>query len=166
MQYAYNAVGVGEARILEFKLGASAAAGIIVKVDGTNAYGEVIPTTTTAAVDALGLTLNAGTYTATQGETEGTVMVVVNPFAVYRAKISGAATEDTALSAATYHVLTNTSASAAGTTVTATHAGTNFKCGLIYMLTGANAPKIVKAAKPNYKLHYICSYLLCGVCLE
>jgi hypothetical protein len=143
MQYGYSLFGPGEARLMEFKLGAAVAAGIVVCIDGTNDIGEVIACTTTAAADALGLTISSGTYSATQGATEGTAMVCVNPFAVIRAKACGGATEGTALSAATKSVLTNTLASSTGVLITdATNVGTaSFDQGLIYCLSGANAGK-------------------------
>jgi hypothetical protein len=138
MQYMQGLWGPGEARILSFKVGATVAAGVYAMVD-TNQYGEVIPCSTTSATDGLGVALNTGTYSTTQGATEGVVEVVINPYGVTRAKVSGSSTADTALSAATYHVLTNTSASAGGTVVTATTAGTDFTGGYCFMLTGANA---------------------------
>lgn len=143
MQYAYSLAGVGEARVMTFKLGAAVAANIVVTVDSSADVGEAIACTTTTAADALGLTLSSGTYSATQGDTEGTCEVIVNPFGVIRAKACGAATENTALSAATKSVLTNTLASTTGVLITdATNVGTaSFDGGLIYCLTGANAGK-------------------------
>lgn len=139
MKYINNLWGVGEARILDFKVGATVSKETIAMTEDSTQYGEAIPSTTTSATDALGVALNTGTYSTTQGATEGVITCVIDPYGVIRAKVSGAATEDTALSAATYHVLTNTSASSGGTTVTATHAGTDFTGGIVYMLTGANA---------------------------
>jgi len=138
MQYIGGLWGPGEARILEFKVGATIASGVYAMVD-TNQYGEVMPCTTTSATDGVGVAMNTGTYSTTQGATEGVVAVVINPLGVHRAKVAGSSTADTALSAATYHVLTNTSASAGGVTVTATTAGTDFTGGYMIMLTGANA---------------------------
>lgn len=138
MQYAYNLVGPGEARVATYKVGATVSAGTLCQLDDSNKYGEVIPVTTTANTDTVGLALNTGTYSTTQGATEGVVTVVCNPLAVIRAWVAGSATTDAALSSSTYHVLTNTSASSGGTTVTATHAGTDFSLGTCYMLTGAN----------------------------
>jgi hypothetical protein len=140
MEYAYNMVGPSDSRLLEFKLGAAVAAGIVVCPDQTNDIGEIIACTTTAAANAVGLTLSSGTYSATQGDDEGTAMVIMNPFAVIKAKACGGATENTALSAATKNVLTNTLASTTGLLITdATNVGSaSFDGGLIYGLSGAN----------------------------
>ena len=131
MRYSYS-MG-GDPVIKALKVGASVIANIPVMLD-TNKYGQVIPVTTTGSADSLGLSLNAGTYATSL---EDTVDVIVNPFAVYRAKAAGSSTAGTALSSATYHVLTQTSAST--TVITATTAGTNFQGGSVFALTGANA---------------------------
>jgi hypothetical protein len=135
MQYAYSLAGVGEALVKTLKVGATVAAGKLVMRD-TNMYGECMLATTTGAADAFGVAQSAGTYATSA---EATVTVIINPLAVYRAKCSGAATEDTALSVSNM-VLTQTSASTTVITSTAAAiiAGPG-NGGLLYCLDGANA---------------------------
>jgi hypothetical protein len=66
---------------------------------GANTKG-VIAATTTAAVGCLGCTLDTATYQAGQNTDNATdqaayVSVIINPQAVWRAKLSGGATENT-----------------------------------------------------------------------
>jgi hypothetical protein len=80
--------------------------------------------------DCLGLALNAATYAVA---TEAFVTTIVNPLAVFRAKASGAAAEDTALT-----VHTNTGASATVFSA-ATISAADMHDGLLFILDGANA---------------------------
>jgi hypothetical protein len=129
----YNGKAGGDPICVDCKIGATVVANGIVMRD-TNVYGEVIQASTTGSADGFGLALESGTY-ATSAEAE--VKTIINPFGIYRAKVAGSSTAGTALSASTYHVLTQTSAST--TVVTATTAGTNFQGGSVIALTGANA---------------------------
>ncbi len=138
MNYDYNLNGVGESLMKTLKLGATVASGIPVQIDDSNGYGHVIGVTTTASTDAVGLAVVGGTYTATPtASTEGTADVIVNPFQVIKARVAGSATAGALLSAATYHVLTQTSASA--TVVTATHQSDTMARGTMFGVSGANA---------------------------
>lgn len=126
----------GSAVILKkFKLGATVAtAGIPVIADLTNDYGEVIPATTTSMANTPGLGIDTGTYSATQGQTEGVVTVIVNPDLVVRSRLSGGATEGTNLV-----LLSNTSANGAGTTITDGDVGTASTAGgIVWCLSGNN----------------------------
>lgn len=135
MKFAYNLGGGGsEAVIKTMKVGATVTAGQPVMKD-TNKYGDCIPVTTTGSADSFGLALSSGTYSTS---TEGTCEVACNPFGVFEALCAGTAA-GAALSAATKHVLTQTSAS---TTVIsdATNGYTNDRDGgTVLVLTGANA---------------------------
>jgi len=74
-------------------------AGVILRAPGANNAGVVLATTTSAA-DAVGLNLDTATYVTAQqsgSSAERTVTLIVDPMAVYRFKLSGAATENTAL---------------------------------------------------------------------
>ena len=53
--------------------------------------------TTTNCTDMIGVTIDTATYSTTQGDPVGEVSVVVNPDAIYRARLSGGATVGTAL---------------------------------------------------------------------
>lgn len=133
MNYAYS-LGGGPELIKTLKIGATVGyKGIFVQSDSNN-YGEVKLGTTTGA-DVIGLAISTGTYATA---TEATVEAVIAPLGVFRARMSGSATEGTALSAATKHVLTQTSAST--TVMTAADAPTTVvTAGSLYMLSGANA---------------------------
>lgn len=135
MQYAYD-LGGGVPVIKTVKLGATIAAGVVAKHD-TNHYGNIMATTTTDAVDALGLTISGGTYTATPtASTEGTAEVVCNPFSVYRARVSGSAT--TGAQMTTTNLFTQTSASTTVITSAAVPAYTANAGSTIFCLSGAN----------------------------
>lgn len=107
--------------------------------------GEVENPTTTAAVAMAGLATEAVTYSTTQADfdgfpndEEGTVAIIADPFATYAFRVSGSATTGAALT--TLNVLTNTSASAVGTTITATEVSTvDMDGGIIVGRTGNNA---------------------------
>lgn len=102
----------------------------------------VVLGTTTAAVDYIGVNVDApGTYAAAQNsdgsENAKYVTLIVNPLAMYKARLSGGATDGTALTARTV-----TTAGTDGLTVT--HSGYNSSSpemdeGTIWGLTGANS---------------------------
>ena len=95
--------------------------------------------TTTASNDAVGVTLDTATYSTTQGtgasSAEALVSVVINPDQIVRARMSGGATDGTALSAVTV-----TTASSGGTAVTtaAEWSSPTYVDGTVWGLTGAN----------------------------
>ena len=113
MNLAYVLSG-GAPVLKRYKIGASAAAGIpVVETSGAG----IANATTTAITDAVGVTVDASTYTTTQATSmvEGVATVIINPDAVYRAKMVSAATGHTQL-----NLTTNSSANSAGTTITIT----------------------------------------------
>lgn len=130
------------------------AVGIPFTVPASNTAGVVIGTTT-GATDLVGMSVDQGTvattgaaqstYSTTQGtganSAERVVTLIINPFAVWGWKMSGGATENTALSTQTV-----TTASSGGTAVTtgATWTGTEFDEGVTWGLTGANAGRYRK----------------------
>lgn len=103
--------------------------------------------TTTGAVDFIGVNLDAaGTYAAAQNsdgsENAKFTSIIVNPLAVYRARLSGAATDGTALTAHTV-----TTATSDGLTIT--HSAYDASSptmdeGTIWGYTGANAGQVRK----------------------
>lgn len=114
----------------------------------TNSAGEVVNATTTGAADFLGLYSETKTYTATQSDfdgfpqdEEGAVGMICDPFQILEFFIAGGATAGTALnSTAPANILTNTSASTGGTTITAAEVGTvSMAGGILIGKTGANA---------------------------
>ena len=116
----------------KYKLGASVArAGIPCMMTAHN----VTTFSTTDGLDAIGLSLDAGTYSTTQGDAEGLVSIDVRSDTVISMAISGGATEGTALQA-----IVNTVAETAGTTVTDGDVSSNdMDGGLIWCTGGANA---------------------------
>jgi hypothetical protein len=113
MNLAYLLSG-GAPVLKRHKIGASAAAGI--PVTETSGAG-IANATTTAITDAVGVTVDASTYTTTQATdmVEGVATVIINPDAVLRAKMVSAATGNTQL-----NLTTNSAANTAGTTITIT----------------------------------------------
>ena len=115
MNVAYILSG-GGAVVKRYKVGASAIAGIPV-LDTNTATAGIKNATTTSLADAVGVTIDASTYTTTQATNmiEGVASVVINPDAVLKALMVSAATGNTQL-----NLTTNSAASTAGTVITIT----------------------------------------------
>lgn len=136
MDYAFAFSG-GSPIIRKFQIGETMAnAGVPVLVGGSGEEGVVLASTTGAA-DLLGITLNAATLVTAQqtdnSDPARTVEVIINPDAVYRAKLSGGATAGTDLT--TYTV---TTASTTGLDVVTGDDFTNFDEGTIHCISGNN----------------------------
>lgn len=130
MQAHYHLCG-GAGVLRKVKAGASFANAGIGAIDGT---AGAIPVTTTDGADAYGLALDTATYSTTQGDAEGLVTIDIRPDLVIRARMSGGATEGTALT-----TLSNTLAETAGTTVTDADVGTaSSATGTLWCTKGAN----------------------------
>ena len=129
-QPAYHING-GATHKAKYKLGATVAqAGIPCMMTAHN----VTTFSTTDGLDAVGLSLDSGTYSTTQGDAEGLVSIDIRPDTVISMTISGGATEGTAMQA-----IENTSAETAGTTVTdGDVSGNDMDGGLIWCTAGAN----------------------------
>jgi hypothetical protein len=134
----------GGANLLKtYKLAATVPnAGVPGIVTGTT--GNVGIGTTTAFTDTVGLIVDTGTYTTVQatilanvnalvGTGEGLITVSIRPDLVVGALVTGAPTENTAMA-----ILTNTSASAGGTVVTATVQSNSLDGGTIWCIGGNN----------------------------
>lgn len=112
--------------------------GVPLLVGASNEAGLDLPTTTVAA-DVVGLNLDTATYSTTQGSgsesAERLVSVIINPDAILRARMSGGATEGTALTL--YDV---TTVSAGGTAINTGTAWDNptFDEGVVWAYDGAN----------------------------
>lgn len=134
----------GEAGVIEraLTIGATVVSGQVVCIDA-NAYATVgAPASVNDLTEAYGVTLEAGTYTATQGSAFVRARTALAPFHIYRAKCSGGATADTDLAETTDgNLLTNTSASAGGTVITDADVGKSefLAGGIVVALTGNNA---------------------------
>lgn len=87
--------------ILKYQAGATFAySGLHALVAGSGGYG-VQKESTTAAVSQIGVTLDTATPSNSQAtdnsDTERLLSIIINPDAIYRAKLSGAATENTTI---------------------------------------------------------------------
>jgi len=132
----------GEAAVLKrrLKIGVTHVEGKLVVRDDNGPGFTKAPGSKTAAVDFIGVTLEAGTYSTTQGtdpSAEVLVDTTYNPFGIYAANITGGTddTNDTALS-----ITENDTAETAGTTIIdGDLPADSMLGGLVYGLTGANA---------------------------
>lgn len=141
MEYAYSLCG-GAPLAMKFQANETLAnAGIPVLAPAGGDAGVQISTTTSFA-NAVGVTLDTATYVTAQ-QTDGTsaerlVEVIISPDAVFRALMSGGATEGTALTL--YPV---TTASATGLVVTTSSisnwASPQWDEGVVWFYDGANA---------------------------
>ena len=143
----------GGGLMARFHIRATTIAGalLIRNAEATDAA-EADDPTTTAAVAALGVALEAVTYSATQADfngfppyrtsmEEGTVGILFDPFQVLKMRVAGGATAGTALATGTpANILSNDTADATGLTITDTAVGTiDMDGGLICGRTGNNA---------------------------
>ena len=145
MEYAYSLNGGSHPLVMKFQVNAAFPdAGIVARAPGAGNGGVALPTTTSAA-DAVGVTLDTATYVTAQqsgnADTERLVSVIVNPDAIFRALLSGGATEGTAL--AQHTVTTASTDGLAVTTATAWDSPT-FDEGSVWGLTGANLGRLRK----------------------
>jgi len=142
MEFAYNLGSNSTPLIKKYQVGETfAQAGVICAVSGTGNYG-VRKATTTAAANSMGLALDVvTTLTAQQADNSDParmISVIINPDAVLRSRLSGGATDGTAITD-----YAETSGNTAGTTVTA--AGlVSADEGMIVCSAGANAGKYRK----------------------
>jgi len=98
-----------------YKLNESMATAGVPVVVGTAGDAGLKLCAVTSGVDFVGVTLDTGTYSSTQGDAEGRVTVIINPFAVWKIHGNSGLTTGTQLP-----VTTNSSAETAGTVVTIT----------------------------------------------
>lgn len=147
MNFAYRLSGGSPTRrSYQVASGASALrAGVGYLIPAANGAG-LAPSTTTSWADAVGVALTAGPTYVTAQQTDGTsaertIEVIVDPDAVWKIKMSGGATEDTALA-----LQTVTSASTDGLAVTtgAEWSNPTFDEGVVWGYDGANAGQFRK----------------------
>lgn len=103
-------------RVLKMKIASSFAAATVggFALDSADGAAGINLATPTSAANCVGITLDSGVYSATQGDTEGVVSVAINPDAVYGLKMVGN-NGNGQLS-----ITTNSVAETAGTVVTIT----------------------------------------------
>jgi len=113
MEFAYT-IGGGAPHVKKYIVDSAAAiiAGVPLQSDAETADNDgVIAATTTACVGCLGVSLDAATTTAAQvasGDNAAYISTIINPDAVFRAKLSGSATEDTAITLITQDIASTT----------------------------------------------------------
>ena len=143
MEFAYDLSGATNAVHRKYQVAATnTTVGMPFLIPAASGSGLVVATTT-GAVNMVGVNIDtAGTYVTAQqtsnADTERTVSLIINPFAVYRMLMSGGATEGTALTL--YDV---TTASTDGLAVTTGDDWTSpqFDEGTVWGYDGANAKK-------------------------
>lgn len=114
-----------------------ATAAVPVELGTAGQAGIALPADVDTTTDFVGVTLDTGTYSTTQGETEGVVSVIINPDAVYRALMYQDGNENQ------LSVTTNSAAETAGTVVTITTGdpapnGPSHDEGTVVCVSGAN----------------------------
>jgi len=139
MEHAFNLAG-GDIRIEKYQVAATEAdLGTPFLIPGAGNAG-IVQATTTGAVDMIGCNLDLATYVTAQqtdgSSAERTVSVITNPDAVWRIKMSGGATENTALTAVAV-----TTASTTGLTITTAEdwSSPEMDEGFTWAYDGANA---------------------------
>lgn len=135
----------GAGKIVKYKLNATVSVPGTIMMDTAAAAAGLALSTTTSAADAVGQALDTGTYATTVHtgpSAEGVVSVLVNPDAVYKWRICGAATDGTQAL-----IVTNSAVDTACVTVTITTgetAGTNYDEATIACISGANLGQVRK----------------------
>lgn len=145
MEFAYLLTG-GAPIVKKFQVGAAmATAGVPVLVGGSGEEGLVLASTTGAA-DMVGVTIDTAAAPTTSQNSDGSdtateIAVIVNPLAVYRARLAGSATAGAALTAGVA-----ASANTAGTTIDADtdYSSPSMDEGTIFGYSGANAGRARK----------------------
>src|SRR3990167_6650343 len=138
MEFSYSFSG-STAIVKKYQIGeAMATAGVPVEIETlANTHGVLLAETTTCA-DCLGVTQDAAPTRNTAQQTDNSdpavyVSVIINPDAVWKAKMSGGSTSNTAIT-----TQTNTVESTDGL-LTTLALGTAYDDGYIWGYTGANA---------------------------
>jgi hypothetical protein len=141
MKFAYD-LGGAAPHMKRFQINASLLTpGVPVLKGGANTTG-IVACTTVAAVGVVGVTVDAAALVTAQqvdnSDPERTVGVIINPSGVYRAKLSGGAAENTALTRTPVSTL-----SADGLTITTATDWSSPQSdeGVVYGYDGANAGK-------------------------
>lgn len=138
MEFAYL-LGGGAPLAMKFQVNSTFAnPGVVARAPGAGNGGVVIGTTTSAA-DAVGVCLDTATYQAGQNasgaDQAALLTVVVNPNAIWKALMSGGATEGTALDLQT---VTTASTDGLDVTTAAEWSSPTYDEGIAWGLTGAN----------------------------
>ena len=145
MDYAYMLNG-GTPLVMSFPIGVTHSdAGIVTTAPGADEGGMMVSATTTMT-DAIGVTYDTGTFVTAQ-QTDGTsaerkVKVCVSPDAVYRALMSGGASEGTALTEYTISSATTDGLDVTDSAITWN--APDWNEGSVAFITGVNAGQLRK----------------------
>lgn len=136
----FNNTLSGTAPVLKkYPIGATTIANIPLLIPAAGGGGLAQPTATSAA-NMVGMCLDAGTLQTAQNadgsDPEALVQVIINPDAVYRAKLSGGTANNTALAA---QVITTGSTTGLVVTTAAEWSSPTFDEGIVWGFSGANA---------------------------
>ncbi len=146
MEFAYDLSGTTNATVRKYQVAATNnTVGMPFLVPASSGSGLVVATTTGAA-NMVGVNIDtAGTYVTAQqtdnSDTERTVSLIINPFAVYRMLMSGGATEGTAL---TLYAVTTASTDGLAVTTASEWSNPTYDEGTTWGYDGANAGKARK----------------------
>ena len=151
MEFAYNVNGGSTAVMKKYQVAATnTTLGVPYLVDASNGTGIVLASTTGAA-NALGVNVDAaGTYVTAQqtggADTQRLTTVIINPTAVYRALLTGDASDGTALT-----LYTASSGGSDGLTIvmTASVASPDMDESYFYCLSGVNQSKARKCTSTS-----------------
>jgi hypothetical protein len=137
-------LGGGNARIMKYPVSSTIIAGIPLLIPAAGGNG-LTTSTATGAANMVGVSLDAAVYATAQNsdnsDPEGQVSVIVNPDAVWRAKLSGGTANNTTLAAQT---ITTLSSTGLVITTAAEWATPTFDEGTVWGITGSNAGIIRK----------------------
>lgn len=131
--------------VRRFRIGATVTAGQVVVAAAGGGNAEITDPTANDYTEAVGIALEAGTYSTTQGTGDSSAEVMVkctyNPFQLIRGKVSGGTAADTDFDGSTDNVImTEPTGETAGTTLADTDVGTTeYVGGYLIGLTGNNA---------------------------
>lgn len=122
----------------KYPVGATVVAEQVVCDDLTGVAGP--PASVNDTTEAIGITLEAATYSTVQGAGFASASIAIAPFHVFLGPVSGGATAGTALAfKLDGNLLTNSTASAGGTVISDTNVGTSeYVGGIMVGLTGNN----------------------------
>ena len=139
MEYAYSLTGNSTPIRRKYQIAATNIANIPLLIPAAGGAGLATSTTTSCA-DMVGVAMDAATFVTAQ-QTDGTsaereVSVIISPDAVWKIKMSGGATEDTAL---TLQEVTTASTTGLVVTTAAEWSNPTFDEGIVWGYDGANA---------------------------
>ena len=157
MRYAGDMTGTSAALVRRFRIGATVTAGQVVVRAALGGNGEITDAAVNDYTEAVGVTLEAGTYSTTQGTGTDSAEVMVkttySPFQLIRGKVSGGTAADTDFDGTTHNVImTEPTGESAGLTLADTDVGTSeFVGGYLVGLSGNNigAVRVIDAHTDN-----------------